>query len=272
MILTHGANSLDRVGDNTLRFEFSKTDYDPIAAVVGSSGRWKKLKSGSKNVWDWTRSGTTFYLSFENAFLDNDNLVSIIAAGNTSKVTNMSFMFRGCTSLTSVPLFDTSNVTDFGSMFRGCTSLASVPLFDTSKVTNMNDCFNGCTSLASVPLFDTSNVTSMNGTFNNCSSLTSVPLFDTSKVTNMSFMLRGCTSLASVHLFDTSKVTNIGSMLNGCTNVESGSLALFQQASTQANPPSTHTDCFKNCGRDTVTGAAELAQIPQSWGGTMPEL
>lgn len=25
---------------------------------------------------------------------------------------------------------------------------------------------------------------------------------------------------------------------------------------------------FYDCGRDTVTGAAELAQIPSDWGGT----
>jgi hypothetical protein len=29
-----------------------------------------------------------------------------------------------------------------------------------------------------------------------------------------------------------------------------------------------HTYTFAWCGRDTITGAAELAQIPSSWGGT----
>ena len=27
---------------------------------------------------------------------------------------------------------------------------------------------------------------------------------------------------------------------------------------------------FKDCGKDTATGAAELAQIPSDWGGTAP--
>ena len=253
---------------NTLRFLFSKSDYDPTEAGVGSNGTWKKVNAKFHNVWDWTRIGTTFANAFENAFADSDNLVSVIAAGDTSSVTNMSFLFRGCTSLTSVSLFNTSAVTDMSSMFRGCTSLTSVPLFDTANVTNMNDTFNGCTSLTSVPLFNTSKVTGMNGSFNNCASLSSVSLFNTSSVTNMSFMLRGCTSLKSIPLFDTSKVTNSGSMLNGCTNVEGGSLALYQQASTQETPPTNYMDMFKNCGSNTETGAAELAQIPESWGGT----
>ena len=257
---------------NTLRFEFSNHSYSPVIAGVGSSGTWKRCEFMPGNVWDWTRSGTTFTTSFQNAFTDSGNLVSVIAAGDTSSVTNMSFLFRGCSSLVSVTLFDTSNVTDVSSMFRSCTSLTSVPLFDTSNVTNMNDAFNGCTSLTSVPLFDTSKVTGMNGSFNNCVSLTSVPLFDTSSTTNTSFMFRGCTSLTSVPLFDTSNVTNMGSMLNGCTKVEGGSLALYQQASTQETPPTSHTDTFKNCGIDTTTGAAELAQIPTSWGGTKEEV
>ena len=98
--------------------------------------------------------------------------------------------------------------------------------------------------------------------------LTSVPLFDTSSVTDMSYMFQYCPSLTSVPLFDTSSVTNMNSMFYGCTNVQSGALALYQQASTQANPPSSHNGTFTNCGSNTVTGAAELAQIPSSWGGT----
>jgi hypothetical protein len=40
---------------------------------------------------------------------------------------------------------------------------------------------------------------------------------------------------------------------------------LYQQASTQTNPPTNHDATFRSCGRDTTTGAAELAQIPSDW-------
>ena len=139
---------------------------------------------------------------------------------------------------------NTAGVTDMRYMFERCTSLTSVSLFDTSTVTNMNFMFTQCTSLTNIPLFDTSNVTSMNHMFNECTSLTSVPLLNTSKVTNMSYMLYNC------------------------TNVQSGALALYNQASSQTNPPTYHEQTFGNCGRDTATGSAELAQIPSSWGGT----
>jgi hypothetical protein len=57
-------------------------------------------------------------------------------------------------------------------------------------------------------------------------------------------------------------------MFYNCHNVQSGALALYQQASTQATPPSAHTYCFNDCGDRTESGRAELAQIPTDWGGT----
>ena len=112
---------------------------------------------------------------------------------------------------------------------------------------------------------NTSSVTDMRYMFQNCTSLTSVPLFDTSKAKDTRYMFRECTSLTSVPLFDTSSVTDMRDMFDGCFNVESGALALYQQASSQATPPLLYDLCFRNCGRDTTTGAAELAQIPSDW-------
>jgi len=174
-------------------------------------------------------------------------------------------LLEGATNVIEVLGANTSEITMMFSMFNGCTSLTTVALFDTSKVTTMTDMFGHCSSLTSVPLFNTSNVTGMLEMFWNCYSLTNVPLFDTSKVTNMGWMFASCTSLTSVPLFDTSKVTNMYRMFTGCTKVESGALALYNQASTQSNPPTNHAETFRNCGSNTVTGAAELAQIPSDW-------
>lgn len=194
--------------------------------------------------------------------------LSSVQLFDTSSVTNMSNMFQNCTSLTTVPLFNTSSVTNMYGMFQNCTSLTTIPLFNTSSVTSMYSMFSNCTSLTTVPLFNTSSVTSMVSMFGNCTALTAVPLFNTSNVTNMSNMFGSCTSLTTVPLLNTGKVTNMSSMFIRCYNVESGALALYQQASTQANPPRSHTYTFSYCGRDTTTGAAELAQIPSNWGGT----
>ena len=268
----------------TIRCKF-KSGYTP---TMGDS---QTLVDSTENVWDiyknstnwstlfyeWTRgipllmvlgANTTGVTEMYRTFTLCDSLTSI-PLFDTSECTNMSNMFFRCESLQSVPLFDTSSCTNMEGMFGNCLSLPSVPLFDTSACTNMQGIFNGCYSLPSVPLFDTSACTNMSYMFLSCRSLTSVPLFNTSSCTNMNYMFSGCTSLTSVPLFDTSSCTDMVEMFWSCYNVQSGALALYQQASTQATPPSSHTNCFYRCGRDTVTGAAELAQIPQDWGGTM---
>lgn len=145
------------------------------------------------------------------------------------------------------------------------TNIVEILGANTSDVTDMWGMFYECSSLTTVPLFDTSNVTTMTNMFNSCSSLKTAPLLDTSKVTNMGNMFLFCSSLTAVPLFDTSKVTSMNEMFRYCYKVESGALALYQQASSQSNPPSNHINTFEDCGRDTETGAAELAQINANW-------
>ena len=59
--------------------------------------------------------------------------------------------------------------------------------------------------------------------------------------------------------------TNVNGQRIFLNNAGSRALALYQQASTQSNPPPSHSSTFYKCGIDTVTGAAELAQIHADW-------
>lgn len=69
----------------------------------------------------------------------------------------------------------------------------------------------------------------------------------------------------TIPLFDTTQLTDVTNAFYQCYYVEGGALALYNQMSSQANPPSSHSGCFNSCGRDTVTGSAELAQIGAGW-------
>lgn len=141
-------------------------------------------------------------------------------------------------------------------------------VYDVYKSGGFNNLLYKSTNVIEILGANTTDVTNMQSMFNRCSSLTSVPLFDTSSVTDMKYMFYGCSSLTSVPLFDTSNVTDMTEMFRNCTNVQTGALALYQQASSQTTPPSNHSKTFNNCGSNTTSGAAELAQIPSSWGGT----
>ena len=135
--------------------------------------------------------------------------------------------------------------------------------------TNFNMFLYLSTNVIEVLGANTTGITRMESMFYNCTSLTTVTLFDTSSVTTMKEMFSNCTSLTSVPLFNTSNVQTMYYTFFGCINVQSGALSLYQQASTQTTPPTIYRWAFRNCGSNTITGAAELAQIPSDWGGTM---
>jgi hypothetical protein len=78
-------------------------------------------------------------------------------------------------------------------------------------------------------------------------------------------MFYQCSSLSAVPLYDTTNAYNTTNMFRSAVNVKTGSLALYQQASTQTTPPTYHVGTFYNCGINTTQGAAELAQIPSDW-------
>ena len=141
---------------------------------------------------------------------------------NTSNVTNMAYMFFGCSKLTSLDVsnFDTSNVTDMSDMFEFCDGLTSLDVskFDTSNVKDMYYMFSSCSKLTSLDVsnFNTSKVTDMSGMFRSCSNLTSLDVsnFDTSNVKSMEAMFDSCSALTSLNLsnFDTSNVTSMSHM------------------------------------------------------------
>ena len=148
---------------------------------------------------------------------------------DTSNVTDMSYMFDGCESLTTIDVsnFDTSNVTDMRVMFSGCKSLTTIDAsnFDTSNVGFMRYMFSGCSSLTTIDVsnFDTSNVTDMSSMFSGCSSLTTIDVsnFDTGNVTAMGGMFNGCSSLTTIDVsnFDTGNVRAMGGMFSGCSSL-----------------------------------------------------
>ena len=102
--------------------------------------------------------------------------------------------FYGCSSLLSIDIGNiVSNGADASNQYRGCTALTTVPLFNLSSVTNASAMFAYCAALTTVPLFNLSSVTNAGSMFYQCSNITTVPLFDLSKVTNASYMFSGVT-------------------------------------------------------------------------------
>ncbi len=193
--------------------------------------QWSKLGTNVKKV--------VFNASFANArpticyawFYNNSNLTTIegLEYLNTEDVTNMGFMFDGCSALKSLNLskFNTAKVTSMKKMFNNCSALKSLNLsgFNTAKVTDMNNMFRSCSALESLDLsmFNTENVTSMPNMFNGAKKLKTlnVSSFNTEKVKNMGHMFTDCSNLTSLDLssFNTKGVEYVDNIFKNCSNL-----------------------------------------------------
>ena len=220
--------------------------YDSNRAAWKSSGFTTYSLNTGSNTPDWySIRSSVKELYFYSAFADyrptscyrwadgmtNLTKLSYIGRLNTSQVTNMAYMFKDCSKLTSLDLnwttFVTSRVTDMSYMFDNCSGLEYLDIgnFNTSNVTSMAYMFYGCSKLSSlnVSSFNTSKVTNMMSMFQKCSSLESLNVsnFNTAEAAKgwMSSMFAGCTSLTSLDLSSFTIGYN-NYMLENCSSLE----------------------------------------------------
>ena len=210
---------------------WARTDGSPnnVVTKVVFDASFKDFRPTTTNSWFYNLSALTTIEGLENL--------------NTSAVTNMDYMFDGCSSLTSLNLsnLNTSAVTSMSGMFAGCSGLTSlnVSSFNTSAVTSMGRMFDGCSGLTSLNVsnFNTSAVTSMSGMFSGCNGLKelNVSNFNTAAVTNMDYMFYGCSGLTSLNVssFNTSAVTSMGRMFDGCSSLKELNVSNFNTSAVK---------------------------------------
>ena len=86
---------------------------------------------------------------------------------------------------------------------------------------------------------------------------------------SMDRMFSNCTGLTYITPLHCTNVQNVGGMFQGCTEVTEGAYDQYVWFNTYGTNINNHSGTFTNCGSNTQTGAAELAQIPVGWGGTL---
>lgn len=194
---------------------------------------------------------------------------------DTTKVVNMGEMLEGCRDISSIPLLDMKNVSATFDMFNDCSSLSSVPQLNLTAVKDASIMFAGCFSLSSVPSFTLSNIDETVGIgvtdmFLGCRSLTSVGTLRLPTVTGAVRLFKNCSALTAIpdvrftkyQDMYTPHITNVEGIFENCVNVETGITAFYHDYSASVY---NHGSAFRNCGINTVQGAAELAQIPDDW-------
>ena len=204
-------------------------------------------------IYECENIETLFLCSFRE-ITDMGRFMPLIGAKNvkyiyvdameTSRVTNMSYMFADCTGLKRVYFssmdyseepagavysWDTSNVTNMSAMFSGCKSLEGVNLqtFRVPKVTNMSAMFFNCESLTELNLSDLDEniATDIGGLISGCKNLETLTLCSFRQLTSLSALMPtigGDLTVKHLNLryMDTSNVTNMNSMFYCCNKLE----------------------------------------------------
>lgn len=201
---------------NSIRTKTQTTD--PINAQ-DFSDKILSIQTGGgentlKNLLDATKNTHYLFENYKGASIDG-----LISYDDTENVTDMTNMFRKCSNLTTIPLFNTSNVAIMENMFYDCSKLIRIPSLNTDNLTTIYGMFNGCSKLQEIPLLNTSKIRYMSNLFYGCSSLVSIPLLDTSNVEYMYQTFGYCSNLIEIPALDVSKVTNFDSTFIRCSKL-----------------------------------------------------
>lgn len=123
---------------------------------------------------------------------------------DTSKITDMSGIFKDINFNGDISRWDVSNVTNMSKMFYNTNKLININIseWDVKNVENISFMFKNCSTLSKIqlPKFNNDNLKNTVGTFENCKSLVSVDLNDTTleNVEKCQYMFSDCTNLIRI--------------------------------------------------------------------------
>lgn len=252
---------------HTIRVKF-KQGYP-----LSDAGDSRTLVDAEQNIWDIYKDSGSIYHPW-NAWdlfgrgdggFDGPFSVLEVLGANTTGIQSFSGMFTYCYYMTKVALFDTSSAYSTDNMFDECTGLTEIPNYDLSNVVHCSEMFSR-SRISVFPEFDLPNLESAQYMFFMCSRMVEPPILRTSnKLTNITGMFDYCSGLKRMPNICTDSITSCSQAFSSCNNIESGILDMYNRLSANGIAADNHKQTFFDCGKDTTTGAAELAQIPADW-------
>ena len=244
---------------------------------------------------------TSKVTDFSNAFDNATNLKKMPKSLDTSRATNMNFMFCG-SNLAEMPWMDTSNVTTAMIMFEQCKNITTIPQYDFSKVTNQGwGMFVGCTKLRKVPQLDFSSCSSLINLFLDCSALEEVepfiapkmpwsgghvfhdclnlrkaPHIDVSLCTNMEQFYWGLYQITEIEEMSTANCTNLRGAFGSCPRLEKikGSVDVIKATSMPiivADNPALKYLKLLNLGAQRSVDISDAFRNTSQWGAGSEE-
>ena len=136
----------------------------------------------------------------------------------TTKVTNMSSLFRDTKFNQEIDSWDTSNVTNMNMMFIESQFNKDISKWDVSSVTDMGLMFRDSQFNGDISKWDVSNVTNMAQLFSSAKFTGDISEWNVSSVKNMFRLFFDAAFRGDISNWDVSSVTNMSSVFNSTIN------------------------------------------------------
>jgi len=200
VVTSDGQSFIGQTGNLTITFPSAGT-YD--VKITGDFPRiYFNIGGDRSKLIDIKQWGEIAWATFTNSFWGCNNLTNVTATDSPdlSLVTNMDFMFTGCSNMTTLNVTDW-NVSSVNSMiltFAQCSNLITLNVsnWNVSSVTNFTQIFFSCTVINNLDVssWNVSSATTLNQMFYLCNNLNTlnVSSWNVSSVTNMEFMFANC--------------------------------------------------------------------------------
>ncbi len=240
-----GADELGKSStEGTIAYAIKNTSADGISLSL-YPGDEIFLNEDSSNLFsncekltsiDLTGFKTQDVTSMANMFYMCKGLTSLDVSGfDTSNVTNMTWFAGNSSNLETITFnehFVTSRVTNTSYMFSGCSSLTGLDVsgFDVSGVGDMSFMFSNCKLITELDVsgFVTSSATNLSNMFNQMEKIVTLDLsnFQTSNVTQSASMFGYCYLLETIYVSNefelTSGISSSAGMFNYCYKLVGG--------------------------------------------------
>ena len=136
---------------------------------------------------------------------------------NTSKITDMSFLFNGYRGkFGDISKWDVSNVKNMQGMFAYSLFNGDISNWDVSNVENMEEMFANSPFNKDISKWDVHNVKNMKAMFTYSNFDQDISKWDVSNVKNMDNMFRGSQFSKDLSKWDISSVESFSDMFTGC--------------------------------------------------------
>lgn len=219
---TYGLTTLSGLNipaGNTITLQMNGTNLKRIVANTGFASPMTTLKK----VTQW---GTGNWTTMQDAFRNCASLnVTAVDIPNLNAVSDMSFMFYGCSSLTgpaNIGFWNTSNVTNMSALFQNATLFnQNTGAWNTGNVVSMTGMFQKASAFnQNIGNWNTANVTSMVGMFNGASVFNqNIGNWNTANVTNMGMMFMNAYVFnQDITNWNTANVNNMSDMFNAAVS------------------------------------------------------